>query len=332
MVTSSARLRRTGPPGFGDVVSCCATGLLFSLQRHLAVFPVLHNFYYVLYFWLCWRGVVFTCLHARHTHTCLCVCVCVFVCVCVCVCVCVFVSRYVCVSMCVCVWFCLCVCIRVRLYVCIYMYYVCIHVCVCIHICVSVCTRVGTPVCICYYLVRSVFTHPLFLYIFSFYPILHVIKRRPVTQLRLPPAACQGYLSSLRVLYAVSGRQNWALSVLAFHVLVHFTEDSRGANNFGRYKPGWFFQLYGYYQHCFIAVLLALRPSAVTSQLSMLSCRHIIPLYSGTGIIGRYMPVIYTVLPAYYTVVLWRRDNRPSHASYLCSFAGILHHCTLAPG
>ena len=36
-------------------------------------------------------------------------------------------------------------------------------------------------------------------------------------------------------------------------------------------------------------------------------CRHITPLYSGAGI------------------------NRPSHASYLCNFAGILHRCTLAP-
>ena len=60
-------------------------------------------------------------------------------------------------------------------------------------------------------------------------------------------------------------------------------------------------------------------------------CRHIAPLYPGAGIIGRHTPVTYAVLPAYHTVVLWRRDNRPSHASYLCSFAGILHRCTLAP-
>ena len=35
-------------------------------------------------------------------------------------------------------------------------------------------------------------------------------------------------------------------------------------------------------------------------------CRHITPLYSGAG-------------------------YRPSHASYLCRFAGMLHRCTLAP-
>ena len=52
----------------------------------------------------------------------------------------------------------------------------------------------------------------------------------------------------------------------------------------------------------------------------------------GADTIGRHTPVTYAVLPAYYTVVLWRRDNRPSHASYLCSFAGILHRCTLTPG
>ena len=47
--------------------------------------------------------------------------------------------------------------------------------------------------------------------------------------------------------------------------------------------------------------------------------------------IGRHKPVICAVLSAYYTVVLWCRDNRPSHASYLGSFAGMLHRCTLAP-
>ena len=169
---------------------------------------------------------------------------------------------------------CMCVvlfmCVYTRTSVCVYIHllrmYTCL--CVCIHICVSVCTRVGTPVCICYYLVLSVYTHPLFLYVFSCYPILHVIKRRPVTQLGLPPAACQGYLSSLRVLSAVSGRQICALSVFAFQFLVHFTEDSH---------------------------------------LPMQFCRYITPLYSGARIIGRHTPSTYAVLPAYYTVVLWRR-------------------------
>ena len=145
-----------------------------------------------------------------------------------------------CFHVCMCVV--LCMCVYTRTSVCVYIHVLRIYtcLCVCIHLCMSVCTRVGTPVCISYYLVLSVYTHPLFLCVFSCYPILHVIKRRPVTQLRLPPAACQGYLSSLRVLSAVSGRQIWALSVLVFQFLVHFTEDSRGANNFGRYKPGWF--------------------------------------------------------------------------------------------
>ena len=90
--------------------------------------------------------------------------------------------------------------------VCVYIHilrmYTCL--CVCIHICVSVCTRVGTPVCFCYYLVMSVYTHPLFLYVFSCYPILHVIKRRPVTQLRLPPAACLRILVALIILTVTS--------------------------------------------------------------------------------------------------------------------------------
>ena len=70
--------------------------------------------------------------------------------------------------------------------------------------------------------------------------------------------------------------------------------------------------------------------------------------------IGRHTPVTYAVSPAYYTVVLWCRLSavtrqlprpfcrhitplysgagyRPSHASYLCRFAGILHRCTLVP-
>ena len=223
------------------------------------------------------------------THTCMCVFVCVFV------------SRYVCVSMCVCVWFCLCMCIRIRLYVCIYMYYVCIHVCVCIHICVSVCTRVGTPVCICYYLISSVYTHPLFLYVFSCYPILHVIKRRSVTQLRLPPAACQGYLSSLRVLSAVSGRQFGPSLFLLFSSLFTSLRILVAPIILAVTSPGGF---------VFSSVLRIL-PSLF----------HCCPPDAET----------YVVLPAFYTVVLWRRDNRPSHASYLCSFAGILHRCNLAP-
>ena len=129
---------------------------------------------------------------------------------------------------------CMCVvlfmCVYTRTSVCVYIHVLRMYTCmyVCIHLCMSVCTRVGTPVCISYYLVLSVYTHPSFLCVVSCYPILHVIKRRPVTQLRLPPAECQGYLSSLRVLSAVRGRQTWALSVLVFQFLVHFTEDSRG--------------------------------------------------------------------------------------------------------
>ena len=153
-------------------------------------------------------------------------------------------------------------CVYTRTSVCVYIHvlrmYTCL--CVCIHLCMSVCTRVGTPVCISYYLVLSVYTHPWFLCVVSCYPIFHVIKRRPVTQLRLPPAACQGYLSSLRVLSAVSGRQIWALSVLVFQFLVHFTEDSRGAALIilAATSPGgfvFFLQLYRFYRHCFTAVL-----------------------------------------------------------------------------
>ena len=161
---------------------------------------------------------------------------------------------------------CMCVvlfmCVYTRTSVCVYIHvlrmYTCL--CVCIHLCMSVCTRVGTPVCISYYLVLSVYTHPSFLCVVSCYPIFHVIKRRPVTQLRLPPAACQGYLSSLRVLSAVSGRQIWALSVLVFQFLVHFTEDSRCAALIilAATSPGgfvFFLQLYRFYRHCFTAVL-----------------------------------------------------------------------------
>ena len=173
-----------------------------------------------------------------------------------------FPCVYVCGSVYVCVYAYVCMCVYT------FITYVYMFVCMYTYICVSVCTRVGTPVCICYYLVLSVYTHPLFLYVFSCYPILHVIKRRPVTQLGLPPAACQGYLSSLRVLSAVSGRQICALSVFAFQFLVHFTEDSH---------------------------------------LPMQFCRYITPLYSGARIIGRHTPSTYAVLPAYYTVVLWRR-------------------------
>jgi len=44
-------------------------------------------------------------------------------------------------------------------------------------------------------------------------------------------------------------------------------------------------------------------------------CRHITPLYSGAWLIGRHEPVIYAVLPVYYIVVIWRRENRPLQAS-----------------
>ena len=235
---------------------------------------------------------------------------------------------------------CMCVvlfmCVYTRTSVCVYIHvlrmYTCL--CVCIRLCTSVCTRVGTPVCISYYLVLSVYTHPSFLCVVSCYPIFHVIKRRPVTQLRLPPAACQGYLSSLRVLSAVSGRQIWALSVLVFQFLVHFTEDSRGAAliilaatspggfvffsvvpilpalfhccppntvTIGRHTPVTYAVLPAYY-----TVVLWCRLSAVTRQLPRPFCRHITPLYSGAG----YRPShasSYAVLPAYYTVVLWCR-------------------------
>ena len=216
-------------------------------------------------------------------------------------------------------------------YVCVYAY-----VCMCVYTCItyvymSVCmytfmyVRVDTPVCISYYLVLSVYTHPSFLCVVSCYPIFHVIKRRPVTQLRLPPAACQGYLSSLRVLSAVSGRQIWALSVLVFQFLVHFTEDSRGA---------------------------ALIILAATSPGGFVFC-SVVPILPAlfhccppnTVTIGRHTPVTYAVLPAYYTVVLWCRLSavtrqlprpfcrhitplysgagyRPSHASYLCRRGG----------
>ena len=228
------------------------------------------------------------------------------------------------------------VCVYTRTSVCVYIHvfrmYTCL--CVCIHLCMSVCTRVGTPVCISYYLVMSEYTHPLFLCVVSCYPIFHVIKRRPVTQLRLPPAACQGYLSSLRVLSAVSGRQIWALSVLVFQFLVHFTEDSRGAALIilAATSPG------GFVFFSVVPILPALF--------------HCCP--PNTVTIGRHTPVTYAVLPAYYTVVLWCRLSavtrqlprpfcrhitplysgagyRPSHASYLCRFAGILHRCTLVP-
>ena len=226
------------------------------------------------------------------------------------------------------------VCVYTRTSVCVYIHvlrmYTCL--CVCIHLCMSVCTRVGTPVCISYYLVLSVY--PSFLCVVSCYPIFHVIKRRPVTQLRLPPAACQGYLSSLRVLSAVSGRQIWALSVLVFQFLVHFTEDSRGAALIilAATSPG------GFVFFSVVPILPALF--------------HCCP--PNTVTIGRHTPVTYAVLPAYYTVVLWGRLSavtrqlprpfcrhitplysgagyRPSHASYLCRFAGMLHRCTLAP-
>ena len=92
-----------------------------------------------------------------------------------------------------------------------------------------------------------------------------------------------------------------------------------------------FFQLYGFYRHFFTAVLLTQLPSAVTRQLPMPFCRHITPLFSGAGInrpshasyLCRFAGILHrcTLAPV----------NRPSHASYLCSFAGILHRCTLAP-
>ena len=188
---------------------------------------------------------------------------------------------------------CMCVvlfmCVYTRTSVCVYIHvlrmYTCL--CVCIHLCMSVCTRVGTPVCISYYLVLSVYTHPSFLCVVSCYPIFHVIKRRPVTQLRLPPAACQGYLSSLRVLSAVSGRQIWALSVLVFQFLVHFTEDSRGAA---------------------LIILAATSPGGFVFFVSCTNFTGIVSLLSSE-----------------------HSDHRPSHASYLCRFAGILHRCTLVP-
>ena len=133
-------------------------------------------------------------------------------------------------------------CVYTHTSVCVYIHvlrmYTCL--CVCIHLCVSVCTREDTPVCISYYLVMSVYTHPLVLCVFSCYPILHIIKGRPVTQLRLPPVACQGYLSSLRVLSAVSGRQIWALSVFFFSSLFTSLRIIVALIIFGRYRPGWF--------------------------------------------------------------------------------------------
>ena len=121
-----------GSPWFWCVVvACCVTGLLFSLQRHLAAFLVLLNFDYVLYYWLCWRGVCLpVCMHDTHTQ------VCVFVCVCICK------QVRMCFHVCMCVVLFMCVCIRVRLYVCIYMYYVCIHVCVYVYIYVCPCVHV----------------------------------------------------------------------------------------------------------------------------------------------------------------------------------------------
>ena len=177
MVTSTA----TGCDARGALVLVCGCPMLcyrssVFITAAIGSFPVLHHFDKCLYFWLC-----------------------------------VFVSMYVCVSMCVCVRFGLCVCIRVCLYVCIYMCYVYIHVCmyayryICVYTCVHARKHLSLP--------GYVGVHaPILLYVFSCYPILLFTKRWPVSQLRLPPAACQGYIYSLHVPSAVSGRQCWALS------------------------------------------------------------------------------------------------------------------------
>ena len=94
--------------------------------------------------------------------------------------------MYVCVSMCVYVRFCLCVWIRVCLYVCICMYYVYIYMCECMYaytyICGYTCEHARQHLSLPGY----VGVHaPILLYVFSFYPILCVTKRWPVTQLRL---------------------------------------------------------------------------------------------------------------------------------------------------
>ena len=131
-----------------------------------------------------------------------------------------------------------CVCVRVRLYVCIYMYYVCIHVCVYVYIYVCPCVYVWARLyaLVITWLCRCTRTHCFCAY----FRVIPFCTSSRGGQFHSLGAACQGYLSSLRVLSAVSGRQIWALFVFVFQFLVHFTEDSRGANNFGRYKPGWF--------------------------------------------------------------------------------------------
>jgi len=202
--------------------------------------------------------------------------------------------MYVCVSKCVCVWFCLCVRIRVCRHVCLCMCCVCVHVCICMHICVRVYTCVHTRKHLLLHGYVGVHA-PILLYIFSCYPIWCVTMRWPVTQLRLPPATCQGYFSSLHVPLRLVGANFVPSPFFLFFSLDHFTEDSPGA------KPGWFvfFQLYEFYRPCVTAVLL------------------------GAEKIGRITPVIYTVLPAYvHRCTYWCRvigRNMP----VIYSFAGL---------
>ena len=122
-------------------------------------------------------------------------------------------------------------CVYTRSSVCVYIHvlrmYTCL--CVCIRICVSVCTRVYT----CGHARMHLLLHG---YIGVHAPIVCV-------RIIILYASRGGQLHSLgyrlrHVSYltssAFSVRQIGAVSVFAFQFLVHFTEDSRGANNVGR--------------------------------------------------------------------------------------------------
>ena len=94
--------------------------------------------------------------------------------------------MYVCVSMCVYVRFCLCVCVYAYVCMCVYACVTYIYMCECMYaytyICVYTCEHARQHLSLPVY----VGVHaPILLYVFSFYPILCVTKRWPVTQLRL---------------------------------------------------------------------------------------------------------------------------------------------------
>ena len=112
-----------------------------------------------------------------------------------------------------------------------------LRVCTCVYTYAYIYVRVYT----CVHTRKHLLLHgyvgvhaPILLYIFSCYPIWCVTMRWLVTQLRLPPATCQGYFSFLHVPLRLVGANFVPSPFCLFFSLDHFTEDSPCA------KPVWF--------------------------------------------------------------------------------------------